>query len=67
VYVDLDQAEEILIWLGVSKVLHRFFSPDAKVVFNVRYFKFKNEFDAWRSVDVLQIRIKFDGEDLPWL
>ncbi|RYO24868.1 hypothetical protein AA0121_g180 [Alternaria tenuissima] len=41
-------------------------SPDARVVINVRYFKFKNELDAWRSVDVLQIRIKFDGEDLPW-
>ena len=41
-------------------------SPDAKVVVNVQYSKFKNELDAWRSVDVLQIRIKFDGEDLPW-
>jgi hypothetical protein len=53
----------------INQLKHRSstISPDAKVVFNVRYFKFKNEFDAWRSVDVLQIRIKFDGEDLPWL
>jgi len=52
----------------INRLKHRssMISPDARVVINVRYFKFKNELDAWRSVDVLQIRIKFDGEDLPW-
>jgi hypothetical protein len=53
----------------INRLKHRSstISPDAKVVVNVRYFKFKNELDAWRSVDLLQIRIKCDGEDLPWL
>ncbi|CAN9469871.1 unnamed protein product [Alternaria alternata] len=53
----------------INRLKHRSstISPDAKVVVNVRYFKFKNELDAWRSVDLLQIRIKCDGKDLPWL